>query len=409
MNDFTILAGGVTSPMGFSASGIHCGIRKNKDKKDLALIVSNSLCSASAVYTLNKVQGAPIAVTKEHLQNGMAKAVICNSGNANTCNTDGVKKAKATCQALADELKMNANDIIVASTGVIGQPLPLEPIVDGIPLLVSQLGIGPTNGTDAATAIMTTDTVIKEAAVSFIAGGKTCTIGAMAKGSGMIHPNMATMLCFITCDAAVSPAMLQQALSRTVNQTFNMVSVDGDTSTNDMVSILCSGQAGNPEITAPGEDFDQFTGALTALCTHLCRMIAKDGEGATKLLQCTVTYAPSPAIAKAVAKSVITSSLFKAAMFGEDANWGRALCAIGYTPGDFDINKVSVALSSKAGSVLVCQNGSGVDFSEKAASKILAQDEIIISVSLGEGQNSATAWGCDLTYDYVKINGSYRT
>lgn len=400
------IEGGVCVAKGFTAAGIHCGIRKNKDKKDLALIVSATPASAASVYTQNKVKGAPILVTKKNIQNGIARAVICNSGNANTCNADGIEKANAMCKALAAALSIDASDVIVASTGVIGQPLPLEPIVTGIPALVAALS---QDGENAAQAILTTDTQKKQVAVEFVLSGKLCHLGGIAKGSGMIHPNMATMLCFLTCDAAISPAMLQKALSSVVDDTFNMVSVDGDTSTNDMVSILANGAANNPTVACENEDYATFVEALTLVCKRLCKMVAKDGEGATKLLESLVSGAPNQATARAVAKSVITSSLFKAAMFGEDANWGRILCAIGYAEGEFAIDQVSVRLKSQFGEVLVCTNGAGVDFSEEEAAKILGSDEIKILIDLGAGHETARAYGCDLTYDYVKINGDYRS
>ncbi|MEG0272900.1 MAG: bifunctional glutamate N-acetyltransferase/amino-acid acetyltransferase ArgJ [Hydrogenoanaerobacterium sp.] len=404
--ELAFTSGGVTAPVGFTASGVHCGIRKNKDKKDLALIYSKKPCTAAAVYTQNKVKGAPITVTQKNLANGTAKAVICNSGNANTCNADGISKAEATCKALATALGIGDDEVIVASTGVIGQPLPLEPILSSIPKLVCELS--PASG-NAAEAIMTTDTAKKECAVSFILGGKPCHIGGMAKGSGMIHPNMATMLCFVTTDVAISAPMLHEALLACVTDTFNMVSVDGDTSTNDMVSILANGGAENVLITTKGAEYESFKAALLAVCKALAKAVAKDGEGASKLLECTVTQAPCLQTARIVAKSVITSSLFKAAMFGKDANWGRILCAVGYADAEFDINKVDVALRSAAGCVDVCKNGAGVDFSEDKALKILCEDEIFIDICLCSGEFSATAWGCDLTYDYVKINGDYRT
>ncbi len=398
--------GGVCAPQGFTAYGMHCGIRKNKTKSDLALLFSEASCSAAGVYTRNKVAGAPIVVTKKNLENGTAKAVICNSGNANTCNADGIEKAETTCAELAKALCISPDDVIVASTGVIGQPLPLEPIVTAIPALVS----GLTNSSDlAAEAILTTDLVKKECSVSFTIGGKECRIGGMAKGSGMIHPNMATMLCFITSDVAISPELLQRSLSACVDDSFNMVSVDGDTSTNDMVTVMCNGEAGNKLIEKDGEDYEMFHNALMRICIQLCRMVAKDGEGASKLLECTVTGAPEKQSARNVAKTVITSSLFKAAMFGEDANWGRILCAVGYSDANYDIGEVAVTISSDYGSVNVCQNGSGVEFSEELAAQILKSDEIHVAISLGTGTGCATAWGCDLTYEYVKINGDYRT
>ncbi len=401
------ISGGVCAAKGFTASGIHCGIRKNKTKRDLSLIYSERPASAAAVYTTNLVKGAPLLVTKAHLANGQAQAVICNSGNANTCNANGIEIAEQMSALIAKELKLSANDIVVASTGVIGQPLNLEPIANGIPALVK--GLSREGGEDAAEGIMTTDTVKKEVAVSFEVGGKTCHLGGIAKGSGMIHPNMATMLVFITTDVCISPALLQKALSCDIANTFNMVSVDGDTSTNDMVTVLANGMAENAPILEEGADFATFMKALNTVTVALCRMIAGDGEGATKLLECSVTGAKDLSTAKTVAKSVICSSLLKAAMFGADANWGRVLCAIGYSGADVDVNAVDVSFRSAKGEIPVCKNGAGIDFSEEIAKEILLEKEIEILVSLGNGNSSATAWGCDLTYDYVKINGDYRT
>ena len=407
MTDIKQISGGVCAPQGFSGAGIHCGIRKNHTKRDLALILSSLPASAAAVYTTNLVKGAPLEVTKKHLENGIARAVICNSGNANTCNADGIEIAETTCELLAKELGIAAEDVIVASTGVIGQRMSIEPFKTGIPVLCAALG--ENNSALVGEAIMTTDTKLKEVAVEFTAGGKTCRLGGIAKGSGMIHPNMATMLVFLTTDCAISPEMLKKALSSDVQDTFNMVSVDGDTSTNDMVSIMANGLAGNAEISSEGEDFESFMKALNSVTVYLCRCIAGDGEGATKLLECSVTGAKDRSAAKIVARGVICSSLLKAAMFGADANWGRVLCAVGYSGADVDIHKVDVAFRSKAGTVKVCKDGAGIDFSEDEAKKILSESEIDILVSLGDGSASATAWGCDLTYDYVKINGDYRT
>lgn len=409
MSNLNIISGGVCAPKGFKAGGIHCGIRHNKAKKDLSLIVSDVPCSAAGVYTQNKVKGAPITVTKKNIADGKAQAIICNSGNANTCNADGVEIAEKMCALAAEATGLKPDDFMICSTGVIGQPLSIEPIAAGLPTLVSQLSYDAEGSDAAAWGIMTTDTVKKEYSVSFTIGGKTCAMGAIAKGSGMIHPNMATMLGFITTDVAISPAMLQKALSEDIVDTFNMVSVDGDTSTNDTVTILANGMAENAEITETGADYDAFCEALHYITVSLSKGIAADGEGASKLLECQVTGAQDKATARIVAKSVITSSLFKAAMFGEDANWGRVLCAIGYAPAEFDIDKVGVVLSSEKGSVEVCKNGAGVTFSEEVAAVVLSAKEIIIAVTLGDGDSKATAWGCDLTYDYVKINGDYRT
>ncbi|MGN0572462.1 MAG: bifunctional glutamate N-acetyltransferase/amino-acid acetyltransferase ArgJ [Acutalibacteraceae bacterium] len=400
------IKGGVCAAKGFKASGVHCGIRKNKTKKDLALIYSEKKAAAACVYTTNLVKGAPITVTKANVSDGYAQAAICNSGNANTCNANGVEIAEKMCSLLSEELGIDKTDVIVASTGVIGQPLEIEPIANGIPALVKEL---KTDSADAAAAIMTTDTVQKCVSYSFEIGGKECRIGGIAKGSGMIHPNMATMLVFVTTDTAISHEMLQKALSEDVKSSFNMVSIDGDTSTNDMVSVMANGLAGNEEITCEGEAFDEFCKALNAVTTHLCRMIAGDGEGATKLLECIVGGADSKQTAVTVSKSVICSSLFKAAMFGADANWGRVLCAIGYSGAAVDVEKIDVSFKSASGEIEVCKNGAGVDFSEEKAKEILIEKEIQVLINLNSGNESATAWGCDLTYDYVKINGDYRT
>ena len=400
------ISGGVCAPRGYKAAGVHCGVRKNRSKRDLALIYSEKRASAAAVYTTNLVKGAPLTVTKKHLADGMAQAIICNSGNANTCNANGEYIAETTSELLGAELGIPAADVIVASTGVIGQAMTMEPFERGIPEAVKALG---TSGEAAAEAIMTTDTHAKEVAVKFTAGGAECTLGGIAKGSGMIHPNMATMLAFITSDCAISPAMLAKALSEDVQSSFNMVTVDGDTSTNDMVAVMANGMAGNAEICAEGADYDAFCEALHEVTVCLSRQIAGDGEGATKLLDCVVTGAETLADARTVARAVVGSSLLKAAMFGADANWGRVLCAVGYSGADVDVTKVGVTFKSDAGEVTVCENGAGVDFSEDLAAKVLAAKEIYILVSLGEGASSAEAWGCDLTYEYVKINGDYRT
>ncbi|MGM9549534.1 MAG: bifunctional glutamate N-acetyltransferase/amino-acid acetyltransferase ArgJ [Faecousia sp.] len=401
------VSGGVCAAKGFTANGVHCGIRKNHSKKDLSMIFSAVSASAAAVYTTNLVKGAPLTVTKRHLHNGIAQAVICNSGNANTCNANGIEIAEKMSDLAAKQLGISPEDVIVASTGVIGLPLSIDPIAAGLPELVS--GLSENGGEAAAEGIMTTDTVKKEAAVEFTLGGKTCRIGGIAKGSGMIHPNMATMLVFITTDVSIAPDMLQKALSGDIANTFNMVSIDGDTSTNDMVTVLANGMAGNDPITGEGPDFDTFMKALNSVTIALCRKIAGDGEGATKLLECKVSGAADPATAKTVAKSVICSSLLKAAMFGADANWGRVLCAIGYSGAAVDVSKVDVSFQSAAGKILVCKDGAGVAFSEETAKEILLEKEIEILVGLNSGEAAATAWGCDLTYDYVRINGDYRT
>ena len=402
-----ILNASVCAPKGFTASGVHCGIRKNRTKKDLALIYSEVPATCCAVYTTNLVKGAPLIVTKKHIENGVAQAIICNSGNANTCNANGIEIAEQTCSLLSKSLSVKADDVVVASTGVIGQPLDIQPIANGIPNLVSALS--EKGDHDASEGIMTTDTISKEVAVEFELGNKTCRIGGIAKGSGMIHPNMATMLVFITSDVAISKKMLQKALSSDVEQTFNMVSVDGDTSTNDLVTVLANGMAQNELIDCENEDFYTFMKALNTVTVHLCKMIAGDGEGATKLLECKVSGADDLKTAKTVAKSVICSSLLKSAMFGSDANWGRVLCAIGYSGAQVDVNKIDVAFKSKKGKIDVCKNGAGVEFSEEKAKEILLEKDIEILVSVGNGEFCSTAWGCDLTYDYVKINGDYRT
>lgn len=400
--------GGVTAPKGFRANGIHCGIRKNKDKKDLMLIVSDVLCDAAAVYTQNLVCGAPVTVTRENLKNGKARAVICNSGIANTCNADGVEKAEAMCALTEQYTGIPANDVVVASTGVIGQPIDLEPIQNGMQTLVD--GLNENGSSAAAQAIMTTDTVKKEIAVSVeLSGGKTCTLGAIAKGSGMIHPNMATMLSFITTDANISAEMLQKALRWCVTRSYNMLSVDGDTSTNDTVAILANGLCGNTRIETENEDYNAFCSALFEICSHVVRMLAKDGEGATKLVVCEVVGAADEETARICAKSVIRSPLVKTAMFGSDANWGRVLCALGYAGAAIDVSKIDVSFRSRKGTVPVCKNGAGIEFSEEKAKEVLLEDEIEILVDLNSGDAEATAYGCDLTYDYVKINGDYRT
>lgn len=407
--DFPFVEGGVCAAKGFKANGIHCGIKANSDpnKNDLAMIAADKPCTAAAMYTTNKVQGAPIAVTKRHIRDGFAQAVIVNSVNANTCNADGEEKAEAMCAAAAEALNLRPEDIIVASTGVIGQPLPIEPIVNGIPKLAE--GLSESGNTAAVNAIMTTDTQPKEAAVRFEIGGRICHLGGMLKGSGMIHPNMATTLTFLTTDCDIDAALLKEALREVVFLTLNRVSVDGDTSTNDMVCVLANGQAENPKIAKENEDYNIFRDALYTVLMNLARMMARDGEGATKLIECLCDGAPDDRTAEIVAKSVITSSLFKAAIFGEDANWGRILCAVGYAPAEFDIHQVDVTLGSEKGVILVCEDGAGVAFSEEKAKEILSEEEIRVHVTIGKGEGIAVAWGCDLTYDYVRINGDYRS
>ena len=408
MENFKSISGGICAPAGFSAAGVHCGIRHNHSKLDLALIKADVRCAGAGCYTTNKVYGAPITVDREHLKDGYAQAIVVNSSNANTCAPNGIELAKETCEIVAKELDISADDVLPASTGVIGQAMSIEPFAKGIPAAAAKLAATDAGSHDAATAIMTTDTHSKEVSIEFPIGGKTCRMGAIAKGSGMIHPNMATMLLFITTDAKVEPAVLQTALSSVVPATFNQISVDGDTSTNDTVLLLASGLSG-AEVQPGTADYDTFVAALTQVAEQLSRELAGDGEGATKLLECIVTGAPDLLTARAVSKSVIHSSLFKAAMFGADANWGRVLCAIGYTPGDFDISKTAVRLKSKAGEVFVCENAAYHPYSEDEAAKVLKEDEIQILVDLGSGDFTAKAWGCDLTYDYVKINGDYRT
>ncbi|WP_027010136.1 bifunctional glutamate N-acetyltransferase/amino-acid acetyltransferase ArgJ [Conchiformibius kuhniae] len=404
----TPINGGVCAPQGFRAAGIHCGIRKNKNKRDLALIVSDCAAATAAVYTRNKVQGAPLALTRRHLADGFSRAVLCNSGNANTCNPDGLQIAEQCCELAARALGVLPEEIVIASTGVIGQPLPLAPFEQGIPAAVSVLSAD--GGADAAEAVMTTDTRPKSHALAFDLDGTPCRIGIITKGSGMINPNMATMLTFITTDAAITPALLQRALSATVDDTLNQINIDGDTSTNDMAVIQANGMAGNAEINDENSAaYAAFCAALHAACVWACREIAADGEGATKLLECTVQGAPDARSARAVAKSIISSDLLKAAMFGEDANWGRVLCAIGYTEGDFAADKVSLTLASDKGSVKVCENSAYFPFSEDEAAEVLSAAEIRINVDLHDGTASAQAWGCDLSYDYVKINGDYRS
>lgn len=406
---YKYIDGGVCAAKGYKANGLNCGLNSNPDKNDLGLYVSDVPANTAGVYTTNKVKGAPIIVTKSHLENtnGVARAVIMNSKNANTCNADGEEKAEAMCRLAADALGISPDEVLVASTGVIGQILPIEPIENSVEALAN--GLAYDGNERAATAIMTTDTVKKEYAVEFELDGKTCRLGGMAKGSGMIHPNMATTLNFITTDASVSVPMLQKALSEIVKVTYNCLSVDGDTSTNDTILLHANALADNREITEPNENYEVFKQALYIVMSELTKMLAKDGEGATKLLECTVSGAPDVDTAIIVAKSVIRSPLLKCAMFGADANWGRVLCAIGYAEADFDINKVDVDFRSDVGVLPVCRNGAGVPFSEELAKELLLREDIFIDVNLNLGQASAKAWGCDLTYDYVKINGDYRS
>lgn len=406
---YAFVNGGVCAAKGFKASGVHCGLVADKNKNDVGIIVSDTVCNTACVYTQNKVKGAPIIVTQQNMKASgkKMKAVIVNSKNANTCNADGEQKAMQMCALLAEELGIEPEQVVVASTGVIGQVLNIKPIAEAVPTLVKKLSY--TGNEDAATAIMTTDTVKKEVAVEFEAGGKICRLGGMAKGSGMIHPNMATTLNFITTDCKVSGEALQKALSEVTEVTYNCLSVDGDTSTNDMVCLMSNGVALNDEITPDSADFKTFKTALYAVMMNLTRMLAADGEGASRLVECNVTGAKDHETAKTLAKSVISSALFKCMIYGADSNWGRVLCAMGYSGAEFDIHGVSVSFSSKKGTITVCQNGGGVEFSEEKAKEILLEDEIIIDISVGDGDGKATAWGCDLTYDYVKINGDYRS
>ena len=418
---FEYIEGGVCAPQGFKANGLYCGIKDphaaadgnespiSRVKNDLCLVTSDTMCTAAAVFTQNKVKGAPVTVSQKNLAatGGKAQAFILNSKNANTCNADGEQKAYRMCELVAQRMNIKAEEVLVAQTGVIGQIFPIEPVERKIDELFA--GLTYDKNLEAATAIMTTDTVKKEVAVEFELEGKKCRVGAMGKGSGMIHPNMATTLNVVTTDCAISSQMLKKALSENVKTTYNCLSVDGDQSTNDTCAVMANGLAGNAEITAEGEAFEKFRQALYIVMMNITKMLAKDGEGATKLLECRVSGAKDLDTAITIAKSVICSPLFKCAMFGADANWGRVLCAIGYADAEFDIDKVDVKLASKAGEVHVCENGAGVEFSEETAKKVLLEDEIQIIVSVGDGQGKATAYGCDLTYDYVKINGDYRS
>ncbi len=405
--DYKFIEGGICAAKGFKAGGVNAGIKAGSTKKDLALISCEKKCAAAAIYTQNKVKGAPIAVTKRHLENGVAQAVIVNSGNANTCNENGIEIAEKMCVLTANALNIDDADIIVGSTGVIGQKLSIDPIQDKIPELASMLS--ESGSSDACEAIMTTDTRKKEVAVEFTLGGKTCHIGGISKGSGMINPNMATMLCFITTDAAIRAELLQKALKRTADITYNMVCVDGDTSTNDMACIMASGLAENKEITSEDGDYETFVNGLYAVMMNLARETARDGEGATRLIECAVKGAPSEEVARRAAKSVISSSLVKAALFAADANCGRILCALGYTEGDFDIDRTEVVLLSNKGSIKVYEDGVSLPYDEDTAHDILSADEVTIAVDLKSGFHRAVAWGCDLTYDYVKINAEYRS
>lgn len=406
---YTYVDGGVCAAQGFVANGLNAGINPDKKKNDLCLVYSKEPCSAAGVYTQNKVKGAPVIVTRENLKksNGIARAILANSKNANTCNFDGIEIAEKACKLAADQLGIKPEEVIIGSTGVIGQRLSIQPFEEYMKPLAE--GMTADGNDRAAYAIMTTDTVMKQVAVEFKIGDAICRMGGMAKGSGMIHPNMATTLNFLTSDVAITPELIQKALSDVVKVTYNCLSVDGDTSTNDTVTVMANGLAGNKLIDKEGEDYDTFRQALYIVMMNMTRMLAADGEGASKLLECSVTGAPDQETAIIIAKSVIRSPLLKCAMFGEDANWGRVLCAIGYAEAEFDIDKVDVDFESEFGKIAVCRDGSGVEFSEEIAAKILSAEEIHILVELKQGKAQAKAWGCDLTYDYVKINGDYRS
>lgn len=409
MENFKLIPGGICAPAGFSAAGVHCGIRHNHSKLDLALIKADVRCAGAGCYTTNKVYGAPITVDREHLKDGYAQAIVVNSGNANTCAPNGIELAKETCEIVAKELGISADDVLPSSTGVIGQAMSIEPFAKGIPEAAAKLAATEAGSHDAATAIMTTDTHSKEVSIEFTIGGKTCRMGAIAKGSGMIHPNMGTMLCGITTDCAIDGALLQDMLRQVVTKTFNRITVDGDTSTNDTCVVLANGLAGNPAITGPGEDYDIFFAALRHVCEYEAKMIASDGEGAGRLITCTVMGAETEEQAEQMAKAVVRSPLVKCAVFGTDANWGRVLCAIGYSGAQFDPKDVEVKFLSRAGELLVCAGGQGVAFDEALAKRVLSEDEVVIQVTLTSGSATCSCWGCDLTYDYVKINGDYRS
>ena len=405
------IPGGITAAKGFRAAGLRAGIKPTSpaDKNDLGLLVSDVSCAAAGVFTTNRVKAAPVWLDKEQLANGTAQAVIVNSSIANACAPEGNETCQRELELVSDALQIAPSDVLVSSTGVIGVRLNVEAIEAALPELVGKLAATPEASDALATAIMTTDTVKKEISYAFEVGGVTAHIGGVSKGSGMIHPQMGTMLCYLTTDAAVSSAMLDKALRDVVGKTFNRISVDGDMSTNDTCIVLANGLAGNACIAEAGEDYEAFRAALYEVCLYLCRLMAKDGEGASHLMTCEVSGAPDETTAEVLGKSVINSSLTKAAIFGADANWGRVLCAMGYAGVDFDPETVSVAFRSTKGSVLVCENGRGVDFSEETAKEVLLEEEVIIAIDLHAGGASATCWGCDLTYDYVKINGDYRT
>lgn len=406
--NYEFVDGGVCAAEGFTAGGVIAGIKAgNTTKRDLAMIYCAERCKTAALFTSNKVKGAPIIVSKEHLKDGYAQAVIVNSGNANTCNPDGIEIAEEMCELTAQALDIDVSDVLVGSTGVIGQKLDIKPIRIMIPTLAKSLSVK--NSGDAVEAIMTTDTRKKEIAVEFEIDGRKCHVGGISKGSGMINPNMATMLAFITTDVAIAGELLEKALRKVNLLTYNMVSVDGDTSTNDTLILMSSGLAKNSEIICEDKNYEIFENALYAVMMNLARETARDGEGATKLIECIVNGAPSEKAARAAAKSVISSNLVKAALFAADANWGRILCALGYADADFEIDKVSVELASAKGKLTVCAEGAGIAFSEETAAEILSEEEVKILVDLHDGKHSAIAWGCDLTFDYVKINAEYRT
>ena len=402
--------GGVCAAPGFRAAGVHMGVKTHAAwKKDVALIVSERICTAAGAFTKNVVKAAPVHVDMEHLKDGKARAIVANSGNANACAPHGEEYAERMCQAAAKVVGCDPADVLVSSTGVIGQTLNIQAIENGMDGLYQALERSAQGSDAAAHAIMTTDTRKKECAVETCIGGKCVRIGGIAKGSGMIHPNMGTMLCFITTDCAISSEMLHAALMDIVKVSFNRISVDGDTSTNDTCVILANGMAENPCITERNADFNLFTDALKELCVTLAREMASDGEGAKHLITCTVSGARDEQQAETLAKAVISSTLTKAAIFGADANWGRVLCAMGYSGEDFDPERVNIAFASDAGEIAVCEQGRGLPFDEDLAKKILTEHDIEIRCTLGEGTGVCTCWGCDITYDYVKINGDYRT
>ena len=410
MADWKMIEGGVCAAQGFTAGGIHVGVKShNTEKKDIALIVSSEPCSTAAVYTTNAVKAAHIHVDKAHLANGVARAAFINSGNANACAPNGEQHAETICAAVAKAVGCASEDVICAATGVIGQELNVKVITDGIPALYASLSATPEGSDACAHAIMTTDTVKKELALETVIGGKTVRIGGVTKGSGMIHPNMGTLLCFVTTDCAISPAMIREALLETVKVSFNRISVDGHTSTNDTFVVMAHGLAGNAEITEKGADYAAFVAALKALCVGLAIAMASDGEGAKHLITCEVTGAKSEESAETLSKAVISSTLTKAAIFGADANWGRVLCAMGYSGEQFDADKVDISFASAAGEIPVCIAGRGLKFDEDLAKKILTEHDIVIRVAMGEGEGACVCWGCDITYEYIKINGDYRT